>query len=68
MVKTICFLIGQNHTLPFLIKHYDHRTILRVPNIDRGNPDDVRFKSNVLTGQCWYIVEFKSFDKTVVDF
>jgi hypothetical protein len=21
-------LIGQNHTLPFLIKHYDHRAIL----------------------------------------
>ena len=27
-LKQSVFLIGQNHTLPFLIKHYDHRAIL----------------------------------------
>jgi hypothetical protein len=28
---------------------------VKYPNIDRGNPDGVRFKSNVLIGRCIFM-------------
>jgi hypothetical protein len=31
---------------------------VKYSNIDWGNPDGIRFKSN---GSCWYIIELKSF-------
>ena len=49
MDKKSAFLIGPNHTSPFLIKHYDHRArevenysiiAVKYPNIDQGIPDD----------------------------
>ena len=54
----------------------DNKCIIAVkyPNIDQGNPDDVYFKSNVLIGRCifvhisWYIIELKSFNKTIAAF
>ena len=43
----------------------------QIPKYRSGKPDDVQFKSNVLIEWCilsWYIIEFKSFNKTIVDF